>query len=639
MQFKYPELLWALLLLLIPIIIHLFQLRRYRKTPFTNVRLLQRVVAQTRKSQSLKKWLLLISRLLLFASLVIAFAQPFRAAKSALDKKEVVIFLDDSFSMQARTENGPLLQLAVQDLIKGLDQGTQISLFTNDLSYATVSPEDIQNDLLSLPYTYKQLKMKEVFFKAHSLFSNEDDVRKELIAISDFQESMYNISDSITDFDVHLVQLLPDPIVNISIDSVFISNSTPTQLELKALLSSTGNSENTPVSIWNADTLIAKTAAKFGNDSQAEVIFSIPQDVVINGKVQITDTGLSYDNQIYFNIDQKNKIKVLIIGQESADYLERILQNAEFNTETYGLSNLNYSDIDKQNLIVLNQLPSIPNSLNNALESFSSSGGSLVIIPPGDADLESYNTSLSKYFTSSFTDIVPLQQQITSISFNHPLYKNVFESTVQNFQYPMVSTYYTTRTTAPVILRFQNGAPFLLGDRGIYIFTAPIDSENSNFTNSPLVVPTFYNMGAFSLKLPALYHPLSTNTEVDIPVTLPTDQIVKVTKRDYEFIPLQQSYSNKTTLDFEEHPSEDGLFNIVLNDSLINRISFNYPREESRLNYADLGGAIVSSKNSNIAGFLDDMEKSNRIKELWQWFAILALLFVLAEVLVQKFIK
>lgn len=171
------------------------------------------------------------------------------------------------------------------------------------------------------------------------------------------------------------------------------------------------------------------------------------------------------------------------------------------------------------------------------------------------------------------------------------------------------------------------------------MFTAPIDLENSNFSNSPLIVPTFYNMGAFSLKLPALYHSLITSTEVDIPVTLPSDQIIKVAKTQYEFIPLQQSFSNKTTLDFDQHPSEDGIYDIVLNDSLINRISFNYPRDESDLSYADISNASVGSINSDISAQLDNMEKSNRIKELWQWFVILALLFVLAEVLVQKFIK
>jgi hypothetical protein len=46
MQFKYPEILWGLLLLLIPILIHLFQLRRFKKTLFTNVKFLKLVVSE-----------------------------------------------------------------------------------------------------------------------------------------------------------------------------------------------------------------------------------------------------------------------------------------------------------------------------------------------------------------------------------------------------------------------------------------------------------------------------------------------------------------------------------------------------------------------------------------------------------------
>jgi hypothetical protein len=102
---------------------------------------------------------------------------------------------------------------------------------------------------------------------------------------------------------------------------------------------------------------------------------------------------------------------------------------------------------------------------------------------------------------------------------------------------------------------------------------------------------------------------------------------------------LQQSFSNKTTLDFEEHPSEDGIFEIVLKDSIVSKISFNYPRTESDLTYADLANAPVNSVNEDIPELISNMEDSNKIKELWQWFIILALFFVLTEVLVQKLIK
>ena len=75
MQFKHPELLYALFLLIVPILIHLFQLRRFQKVQFTNVKFLKAVKLQTRKSSQLKKWLTLLTRMLLLACSIIAFAQ------------------------------------------------------------------------------------------------------------------------------------------------------------------------------------------------------------------------------------------------------------------------------------------------------------------------------------------------------------------------------------------------------------------------------------------------------------------------------------------------------------------------------------------------------------------------------------
>lgn len=139
MQFKYPELLWALLLLLIPILVHLFQLRKFKKTAFTNVSLLRKVRAQTRKSRTLKKWLLLFNRILLFSALIFAFAQPFLASETALTAKDTVIYLDDSFSMQARSASGDLMQTAIQDLIREFPADRDLSLFTNEHTFAQVT--------------------------------------------------------------------------------------------------------------------------------------------------------------------------------------------------------------------------------------------------------------------------------------------------------------------------------------------------------------------------------------------------------------------------------------------------------------------------------------------------------------------
>ena len=66
MQFKNPEVLYFLSLLIIPILVHLFQLQKFKKTPFTNVAFLQKLIQQSRKSSELKKWLLFLCGLRLF---------------------------------------------------------------------------------------------------------------------------------------------------------------------------------------------------------------------------------------------------------------------------------------------------------------------------------------------------------------------------------------------------------------------------------------------------------------------------------------------------------------------------------------------------------------------------------------------
>src|SRR5690606_14379538 len=121
MLFKHPELLYGLFLLVIPVLVHLFQLRRFRREQFTNVKFLKKAVLQTRKSSRIKKWLVLLLRLLLFASLIIAFAQPYIPfSETALNVKETVIYLDNSYSMQAKGRAGNLLKRSIQDLLEVL---------------------------------------------------------------------------------------------------------------------------------------------------------------------------------------------------------------------------------------------------------------------------------------------------------------------------------------------------------------------------------------------------------------------------------------------------------------------------------------------------------------------------------------
>lgn len=640
MLFKHPELLWALFLLLIPIFIHLFQLRRFKKTPFTNVKLLQKVVSESRRSNSLKKWLLLFTRMLLLAALILAFAQPFFANKTALKERETVIYLDDSFSMQAKTDNGTLLADAVQNLLKVIPEDHTFNLFTNTKVFKDVTLKNIQNDLLILDYTSEQMRLNDIYLKAKTLFSENQATVKNSILISDFQQRMAdNTIDSVTSIQNHLVQLSVNELKNVSIDSLYIGTVNSENIDLTAILSTNGEIENIPVSVFNGEKLIAKTSASFSNTKKAEVTFTIRANETIKGRIEISDSGLSYDNQLYFNIDTKEKIKVLAIGNENSTYLKRIFTNDEFQFSSFDLKSLNYGDLDNQNFIILNELKSIPNALVTAVRSFTNNGGNLTIVPATNIDLNSYNVLASNYFSTTYTQKQNIKSNITGISFSHPLYKNVFEKNVTNFQYPSVNQYFRIKTNAPNILSLQDNTPFLLGNDKIFLFTASLSNENSNYKNSPLIVPTFYNMGINSLKLPQLYTVIRNSSTIDIPLKLSKDNILKLAKGDYEFIPQQRSFANKIALTFAKNPRTDGIYSILNQNKPLKNISFNYERKESDLNYLDFSNLNANTKKESISAVFQEMEKDNAVNELWKWFVILALLFMLIEVLIQKYLS
>lgn len=637
MQFKYPEIFWGLFFLIIPIIIHLFQLRRFKKTPFTNLKFLQLVVSESRKSSTLKKWLLLFTRLGLLTALIVAFAQPFTANETALKTKETVFYFDDSYSLYGATEDGNIFKNSIQEFIQEIPKKQQFTLFTNTQVFKDVTIKDIQNELLNLKATSSQLGIPEILLKGNTFFSKENGVEKNLVLISDFQQRMGMIpKDTVRNIHLHYIKPFTTEILNSSIDSVFISNQTNETIELVAQLSTTKTAELTPVSLFNGTELIAKTAAKFEDDRNAEVRFTVNAQEVLLGKITISDNGLDYDNQFYFNIDKRPKIKVLNIGLSDDDFLKRIFSDEEFEYTTTTLDQLNYSVLESQNLVVLNALLKIPPALVTSVNSFVSNGGSLVLIPALDADLNSYNQLASVYGNSRYLNAVVQNMAISTIKTEHPLFFNVFDKKVGSFQFPTVNKRYKMTTTMPVAIEFQNKEPFLMGTSGSYFFAASLNSNNSNFKNSPLIVPTFYNMGVNSLKLAPLYASLGRETEIDVPITLQKDAIIKISNQEFEFIPQQRILPKKVNIRFIENPKEAGIYQIIHANTSIRNISFNDTRKESELIYSQLPS---NNTSYSLANFFQESQKSNAINEFWKWFAILALAFVFIETVLQRFLK
>lgn len=640
MQFQHLELLYALLLLLIPIIIHLFQLRRFKKTAFTNVKFLKALEMQTRKSSQLKKWLILFTRMALLTCIVLAFAQPFTTNTSNLiTAQETVIYLDNSFSMEAKGSNGSLLNTAITDIINAVPEDEVISLFTNNKIFINTSLKAIKNDLIDINFSTEQLPYNIAVLNATRMFSNADDTNKNLVLISDYQQQSEPFKiEKPNDININLVQLTPQEKGNVSIDSVAIDKTNLENHELEVFMSRQSNSNaEISVALYNFNDLVAKTAVNF--DEANSVRFTIPANQKFNGKLQIEDDHLSFDNSFFFNISTNKTIKVLAINQTDDAFLSKLYNGDEFNFQSFQLDDLNYNLIADQNLIVLNELTNIPNNLISALKSFRDNGGHLVVIPSESGDIAQYNSLLSNLNIAGFLDQFEGDKRISNINFSHPLLEGVFSKTVDNFQYPKVNGYFKKSANTYAVLSFDDNSAFLSAANNVYVFSSAINDRQSNFKQSPLIVPVFYNMAAQSLQLSQLYYNIGTTNVIDVDVSIGGDDIITLKNAVSTFIPIQQVLNNKVQITTTEFPETSGIVDIVFKENLLGHLSYNYTRNESKINYQDVQNTVDANYFNKVTNAINSIKSAGHINGLWKWFVIFALCFLLIEMLILKFHK
>ena len=642
MQFKHPEILYFLFLLLIPILVHLFQLRKFKTEYFTNVKFLKELAIQTRKSSKLKKYLLLAARLFLLAFLIFAFAQPFFKAKDGKNAtNELYIILDNSFSMQAKGKKGELLKRAVQDLLEQTPENANFSLITCSDNFWNTDIKSIQQELQNIKYSPIPFRIDNLIskIKAHKSAFNKD-----IVVITDAVGIPSNQLKKSNDTE-NLYFIVPEAEKkdNISIDSVYINQNLPNFYEISVKLKVFGDDfKDVPIALYNGKNLTAKTLVNF--EAKIKTInFTIPKSE-FNGYVSITDNCLEYDNSYYFSISKLEKSNVISIGEpEKSNFLSRIYTADEFNYSNSSLQTLDYNLIEKQDAIVLNELKEIPIALQTTLKSFVEKGGNLVLIPSSDCTISNLNSFLANFGGMQFKILNNSEKTITKINFEHQLFGNVFEKKIDNFQYPTVKTSFEISNAAPLVLGFSDQNSFLsaiqTGVSSVFVFSAPINKVNSNFQNSPIIVPTFFNMGQNAQKSGVNAMIIGNSKPFIIASELAKDEIITLKNEFENFTPIQQILNGKVKLSFNDNPSSSGNFDIIKNKQTVENISFNYKRTESDISNPNEEIASDFKEIASIDTLFDTLQTNRADNQIWKWFVIFALLFLVLEILIQKLVK
>lgn len=133
-----------------------------------------------------------------------------------------------------------------------------------------------------------------------------------------------------TAFKTNLIKPENTVIQNISIDSAFIENTNPQQVNLKVLLHSNFmTQEPVSVAVFDGEQLLGRNAIIF-KDSLAEVSFRLTNELLEHGFVSIEDDGLTYDNQLFSTLNPIGRSKSWHSEMLRILFFERSIQNLNF---------------------------------------------------------------------------------------------------------------------------------------------------------------------------------------------------------------------------------------------------------------------------------------------------------------------
>lgn len=675
MQFLYPTFLWALLALAIPIIIHLFYFRRFKKVYFTNVKFLKEVKEETSNRSRLKNLLTLLMRLLAMAFLAFAFAQPFIPLDSEVKKgqKSVSVFVDNSFSMNALSEDVPLLEKAKQrgrEIISAYQDEDRFQILTNDFEgrhQRLMSKEDALTFIDEIKTSPAVRSLSNVLARQKQVLEARDENNISYL-ISDFQKNIMDIQDyADTTVSLNLVPLQSVQEKNISIDSCWFDAPVQMINQTNKLIVRLRNHSDDP-----ADNL--RLSLQYDGEEKPVGALSIPPNTYVTdtvnftiqrtgwhqAKLSITDYPVQFDDHYFFSFQVAELINVLAINESS---INKYLNAAFVGTPFFKLenrlgSNLDYSQFPNYQLIILNGLTNISSGLSFELNQYTKNGGNLLIFPNKEVNIPTYKNFLNAFQANELVALEEQEKEVGRINYEEFVFKDVFANRRNNLKLPVTKVSYKittlSRNKEEKLLTYRDGSSFLSKysfDKGnLYLCAAPLEEDYSNLVkNGEIFIPMLYKMAISTGKEQPIAYTIGKNAylEVDNQQLLGAESVYKIKGTGEEFIPEQRKIESKVVLGVYDQIKEAGFYDLFIKEGEDKaNFAFNFNRKESKLDYwseADLKSIVGTNVTVLTSNTTTDYEQligeRNEGIPLWRWAIILALVFLGIEGLLLRFWK
>lgn len=661
-SFLYPQFLWGLLLAVIPLIIHLFNFRKYTTVYFSDISLLKAIQQSSKAKKQVKNWLLLLLRMLVVAFLVLLFAQPIIPTdqKNNNSANTVVIFIDNSPSMGALLEKTTLFNQSkyiADQIISSYPKNTLFKVFDlNTIASAQFfSSESRAKELVAnVDISRKCVNWEDI--KLRILDEVEETTTSNIHWISDFNDAK---SAEIW-LDITSKQffhgLSSDEPINFLLDSIYFAqpirkiNETEYlqgSLQLKGDVDSVAYQSSLVLSNGKEQLINGYIAPN--KKEEFTINYLVPTSTTVSGEVKVEGDNYTGDNKLYFSYQKPEKIKVCLItnNDQIVKSLTKLYQSEPLiSLSVQNPNTLNHDVLLNANLLILGELNNISSGLLQTIQAAQQNAIAIAVIPGDDIDFQNYNqlsSTLGNTFLWESKDTTKVE--LSDIMFDNWFFDGVFDDVPkadEKAYLPILKVHYQVKKLNQVtdfLIYKANKQPYFWQYNQAYYFSGGISSINSNMINNAIFVPVFLKI-AFNSAISSTIYYNKTGVKTEYKkVNYDQLEVQKPNEEKFNWLPANTNY------EITDNFNIPGIYKINYKDSIIGAIAFNYNPKEFRVVAPNLKTELSQQENSQWLEFSENQYlKSDITKlivgvELWKYCLYLVIFLILMEMLVSSWWK
>ena len=694
MSFLSPLFLFAVLAIGIPLIIHLLNLKRPKKIVFSSLIFFKELQKTTIRNIRIKKYLLLLVRLLAICSLALVLARPYLPPglvgggepSAALN----VVLLDNSISMQRIGEKGPLLEQG-KKIISELEASSKD---TDRFIFQTTNGKKQFTSVIGHNQLLRRVEETEVSEggnytaqRLRSLISILDDSpyeNKRLFIVSDGQLSQFSNLDQINDvprtihttfFNLGEVAVQNTAIIAVETSSDMIGANSAVFLDVTVQNQSEIPISNQFIILEFENNIVGQYTISLSSHSSQTYSFEvIPTHTgTVIGRIILEGDEFISDNIKYYSIQVPESRKVLWVTPPNhvisdVSYTQLVLdasvQNeAQLSYKKIEIGELESINIEEFDALIFEGIRSIPEFAFERLQNFVQNDGGIFLFPSEQFDIQSYNDFLKRYNAGKFNGVMgdyASSRAIASgnnIQVDHPIFTDLFDADENDkiqVSSPDIYYYYQLQPSTSAggfnIITLNNGDPLMrekrFGDGKIIISAIGNDAGWSNFGMKPLYAPFYYRslLYATSSAKGGLTEHILGN-EFSWTGKIDSDNLILMKGED-EITPETRNSSQGVELKYVASDWKPG-FVTIKNEIEELHIAINIDKSESDFLNIDeeiftkneLKARIVNVANVTDQTLSNEIIASGFGREIWQWFMYLGLFFLILESLISAYYK